>query len=506
MKPVKVHQPVYSVTVYKAVQRTTVDGATPTSARFSGTERLIDLGPWLSDSSSITTQKNRTSPAGGFSITVPDRPRVEGLGIESLYGLIEPMDLVTIRMRHAADIFGATQPPIVMRGFVSEVSRSESIGNDGKPQRTVTISGQDYGKIWQMIQIFYGPNYIIGEDILSTFKLLDRFGGGFANAISNKDFVTLAVDKIINPFLKRLLPEGSGFPLITVHTDNVVEGATGITGIQTQEGSIYQLLKNYMDIGAFNELFLADDDFGVRCIYRQNPVLTANGNAMFPLITSNPLLNPVVDDASVLACVEILDEEVLAMNVSRTDANVANYYWVNGPLGLNTDVYARQYGFSSAEQASINQSEYPNSYAHLYGTRMMNLTTTLGGAAIKNVKSGVTETEHEARDVTLADWMRNRREFLVAQNKDNSILESGTLRVMGNERVRAGNYIRVIRGNFAAMYYVDGVTHQILPFRGVYTTLTVSRGTGFVERIKLNGGTASPYLAELVETSSKAGT
>jgi hypothetical protein len=243
----KVYSPRFQVLLIKTVNRKTVDGTTPTSQRFQGAKGVINLAPWLGDGSAINTSKGTRDKAGGFSIVIPDMP-IDRHGLDTLYGVVEPMDLIEIRMQRTRGKFTENQPPIVMRGFVSRVTRSESLAG-GKPARTVTIQGQDYGKIWQMIQLFYGPSYITGEDILSGFKLMDKFGAGFKNALTNKTFLGVAINDIVNPFLAALLPEGSGFPQITIQTDQVVEASMGITGIQSAEGSVAQLLHSYMDVG-----------------------------------------------------------------------------------------------------------------------------------------------------------------------------------------------------------------------------------------------------------------
>lgn len=497
---VKVYQPRFDVSLYKTVKRQTVDGQTPTSSRFQGATSVISLAPWLADTSSISTVKGVREAAGGFAITVPDIPAPEGNGgLESLYGIVEPMDLIQIKAQHLPSHWNQNKLPVVMRGFVSRVSRHEGMSPDGKPGRYVTIHGQDYGKIWQIIQIFYGPSYIFGEDILSAFKLMDKFGAGFKNAMTNVQFLQAAIEQIINPFLKTLLPEGSGFPLIKLNTDQVVEAAVGIAGIQSAEGTIYQLMRNYLDVGAFNELYLNEDDTGVYCMYRQNPALDLAGAPLDPKVTAAPSASVMgSQDATRLNIFDIPAEDIDTLDIERSDEGVANYYWVAAPpFSLNSDAAMRQMGFSGAERQSIDQSQYPNSASALYGIRMMMLNTTLGGPKVTNIKSGLAEAEQNERDQNVFDWMRNRREFLVAQNKDNSILERGTLHMRGNEKIRAGNYIRVVRGTFSAIYYVSSVSHNILPYRGFYTSLTLERGLGFANRIRMGGGVDSPYLSEL---------
>nr|USU31068.1 hypothetical protein NG677_17205 [Methylobacterium sp. OTU13CASTA1] len=498
MKPIKVYEPKFQVRLIKTVDRKTVDGAQQTSERFRGTEGFIDLTPWLGDRSSITTSKSIYEGAGGFHFSMPDKPYSRAGGLDSLYGIVEPMDLVEIRLAHSGEDQPTGKPPLVMRGFVSSVTRDEEMSPNGTPVRTVNIHGQDYGKIWQMIQIFYGPSYILGQDILSSFKLMDRFGAGLKTALTNVDFVKLSVD-LINSYLANVLPKDSGFPKITVRAENVIEAAVGITGIQTAEGTIYNLLKSYMDLGPYNELFLTEDDDGVYCVYRQNPALGLSGVPLYPKVTVGPQNTGTLSvDAGQLVVTEIPEKDIVSIKIQRTDAGVANYYWVAAPsFSLNSDVIMRQMGATDANEAkTINLGKYGNCSVDLYGHRMMQVDTHLGGPNVSNVQSGLTERENDLRDNDVFGWIRDRRGFLVAQNKDNSILEKGTLQIRGNEKIRAGNYIKVHRGSVSSLYYVTSVTHRMQPYVGFMTTLNVTRGQGFSDRIKMGGGTDSPYLAE----------
>jgi hypothetical protein len=56
-------------------------------------------------------------------MTVVDEMVVEHM--DSLYGLVEPMDVIEIRMRHRPDPAATgMEPPVVMRGFVCDVGRT----------------------------------------------------------------------------------------------------------------------------------------------------------------------------------------------------------------------------------------------------------------------------------------------------------------------------------------------------------------------------------------------
>ena len=173
----KTMAPEFRVTLYKTMARRMVTGGdgrkVPASERYSGGSRVIDLTPFFGEGSSLETSKSVRQPTGLWSMTVVDQMEAEKM--DSLYGLIEPMDVIEIRMRHRPDPAATGMaPPVVMRGFVSSVNRDMSMGADGRPTRAVTITGADYGKVLEMIQIRYLPNYVIGQNLLTVLNLLDR--------------------------------------------------------------------------------------------------------------------------------------------------------------------------------------------------------------------------------------------------------------------------------------------------------------------------------------------
>lgn len=478
------HNPQLRVVLHKTIGRKTLDGSEPVSVRFDGTADQIDLSPYLGDGSAVVTSKSIREPAGGFTITLIDRPYDGAGSLETLYGIIEPMDFIEIRMKHVAD--GSPLVPIVMRGFISEVRRSETMGGDGKPQRSVVLAGQDYGKIWQMLQILFLPGYVIGQDLLSNFRLFERFGVGFDTALPTHEFIKQVHEKIINPYLKELMPQGSRNP-IEIKTSPYVldDGAvTSITGTQNQEGTLYDLMRTFTDVGIWNELYTEDREDGVYAVFRPSPTLKIDGKTKIQAKAPDP---------------EIIDvpiKDVISLNVSRSDANVANFYWVRGPrFDLNSDVFRRLFAIDG-DRESVLLDKYPNTATGLYGLRAMYGETQTGPNTVKSFNSGLPQAEEEARVGDVFEWIGQRRKAMVEQNKDNVVLENGTIRIKGNERIRAGMYVRLGRGSFKALYYVLAIDHNYVPFNGFMSTLAVSRGLGFVERAKMESGRQSPWIAE----------
>lgn len=496
---VPVYGPQFKVTLHKTVKRETIDGKEKVSARFGNTGE-IDLTPFFTDLSTITTSKSVREPAGAFAITVSDQPyTVKDLGSDTLYGVVEPMDMIEIRFRHYHD--GLVLPPLIMRGFVSDVSRSESMGPDGTPMRGVTITGQDYGKLWQMLQLFYGPAYVIGQDILSAFGMFERFGAGFKIGQKGSEFLKECFDKILNPYVKGIVAKNSTNPSTIILKTMGTDGVTSLSGTQNTEGALYNLFQRFLDVGPWNELFITEDDDNVYCIYRPNAAIDVHGKFIDPSdpnVTEPVPYDPLNKDVTRIVYYDVPAEDIVSINVSRTDANVANYYWVRAPrYELASDIYNRQAAATKNDKKSIVLSDYVNTKGDLYGIRKMEVATELGGDDITNTSTGLSEAEKTKRDTSMINWIGSRRQILMESNRDNVLLERGTITIKGNENIRMGNYVNVRRGTFTAMYYVAQVEHNFSPFNRFITVLHVDRGMGFVERMRKNGGQDSPYYSEM---------
>lgn len=474
--------------LHKAVGRKIIEGDTPVSERFSEYETIFDLSPVLGDGASVLTSKSVREPAGGFTISLIDRPYMQDSSFESLYGLIEPMDIIEIRMKHEYD--GTVNIPIVMRGFVSEVRRTESMSGDGKPRRNLMIVGQDYGKIWQILQVLFLPGYVIGQDLITNFKLFEQFGIGFATNLPTHQFVRDVFERIINPHMDKFMPEGGQIPRQFM-LDNIIDdgSVTSITGTQNQQGTLYELMRVYGDVGIWNELFMQDEENGVNVVFRPSPLLKLDGKTKIQDKAPNPEISDVPID------------RVINMTLSRSDANLANFYWVRSPrFDVNSDLYRRLFAVAGADRDTVLLSDYQNTNMTLYGVRAMYGETQTGANSVITGNSGQKEAEENKRLNEMGGWVTKRRKIMVEQNKDNIVLERGSIRMFGNPKIRAGTYIRLKRGAFSALYYVVQVDHSYVPFNGFVSTLTVERGTGFVERIKMESGKQSPWIAERTRT------
>jgi hypothetical protein len=471
---IRTYTPRVQVILTKNVGRSPADGA---SERYQGANQQIDLTPYLGDRGEVRVHKGIREPAGGFVITFGDRIR-DDLA-DTLYGLVEPMDHVAIRM--ARDPAPEGELPLVMRGWVSEVARPETMGADGRPMRVVVVSGQDYGKILQIIHLSFRVWMATGHDVLGTFRLQEATGMEVA-LLPASSFMQQAVERIVNPQLDRLwLSSLHGGELGTMRmgTDaSVLRGRITPDSIAMYEGDLWGLLASVADL-PWNELFVEDRADGVYLVYRPLPYQDMAGQWI------GDAQDPNVDDPEGMT---VSAEDVKSLQLARTDHHVANFYWVELARGA---LYSHDLQrLEAMARGTVLDTGYPNDDPALYGVREL---------AVRSLQTHDANTGHppDGQGRVYADndldWQRSRIELLKLLNRDNVLWEEGSIVVKGSPRLKPGRYLTLRRGGLTARYYVTAVDHQLAPFRGYTTTCRVERGTGFLTRVREQ---RSPYWLE----------
>lgn len=498
--------PRITVRLYKTIARDSIDGRTPVSSRYSEKSSYIDLTPYLGDGSSVITSKSVRDPAGAFAIMFADRPQRAGsqfvnaiptAAIESIYGLVEPQDMIEIRMWSGVGAWPGGDYPIKMRGFVSSVSRSQIMSQDGKPIRQVSISGQDFGKIWQMYQVLYLPAYAAGTPLLTTLKFSQLFGTDAQNVMKAAEFVQAVVEKVINPFLDEMLPKNTPLPR-SIRTDKYLSVSHGVinNNYQDVQGNIYTILATFADIGVWNELYIEDHEDGVHCVYRPVPALAITKADGKPD-------RRIQDDAPEPIFCDIPDDYIVSITTTRTDANVANFFWVNNSRFDMIDDLSRRLMGLSGDNQSVNLKDYPNSAAAYYGVRPMYAATQQAGDEVTNAGSGQNKEAQDKRSIHMEAWIDNRRRLMAEMNKDNVIFESGEASVKGCPMrpdgvtpLKAGDYARFITGAMSWVAYVHQVVDEFQPYQSYKTSLRYERGENFIARSIRESGQESPWLLE----------
>lgn len=477
----KVYAPQISVRLIKAISRTAgLAPGIPAAARY-GSLAAFDLTPLLAEDAAIQTSKSVRDPAGGFSITLSDKALSDKKGIlDSVYALVEPMDLVEIRFCRDPASYQkpSDRPPLVMRGIVTTVSRSESM-QGGRPARSVTIAGQDFGKVLQIMQIYYLYDSGViasGSNVLSEFAFFAEYASaGAAKIQSAKDFVSAVVSGVINPKLKTMtqFAHGDAVSAKVINQWNpvvTIEGAVEPFLVSSLYNiSLHQFLSTLLDVGPFNEMFVEDVPDGINLVVRPAPFIGLDGK----------LIQGSMPDVTV-----ITDADIIGGQVSRSDQGVANYFWVeNARFGLFSNEDQRLLAVTG-DASNFVKFDYLNCQSAIYGPRKMEVQSSLQSPAIIN-SDAPTKDQVPPQTGLYADWLSERRRILAEINKDNVLFESGTLQIKGNERIKAGTYLEVRRANAKPFrFYVVGVNHSFAPFQGFTTSLSLERGTSFVERAK----------------------
>jgi hypothetical protein len=547
----KVRKPNIQILLHKVVTRTSATGnvspttgsGAPTAFSSSSTSsnstsalagptsqsdspsNIYDLTPWLGEGSVVRVQKSVRDDAGAFSISFVDDLKM-GLQ-DTLYTLLEPMDLVEIRF--AGDSYryagGSGQKlPIMMRGFIGDIDRDQGMSADGKPTRTVHITGHDYHKILQMIQIFNMPCTPDVANLISAFPLFSKYGPDL-NVQKSTAFVQAVFDLIVNPYIAGMQAAGatSGAALAEIATDIQVPDA--LVSVQLgafNSGTVQDLLRDYLDIGPFNEFFIEDRDAGAwgpagpYAVYRPTPFLAAvSGAPIQPIQTSvttgvstDSQLSPTAN------CVSMGTDPLVSISQRRSDANLANYYWCDAPrFNMNYQDLTKMYAAYATQQGAVPYylTGYQNVNPALYGLRKMEVATQQGGSTETNNGNGQpADGTRWDNQTAFLGWIDDRRNLLIALNQDNVIFENGAMRMEGNERVKAGVYVKIRwgatpnnpSGNLQSLYYAHSVTHVFEPFGNYFTEVDYDRGTNFADRITAAKGGVSAYYSEMISWSN----
>lgn len=409
------------------------------------------------------------------------------------------MDVVEIRMWNGIGPAPAVLP-IKMRGFVSAVNRGQAMTPDGKPSRTVVVSGHDYGKIWQTYQIAYLPAYAAGKPLLTSFALFELFKVDVKNTLPAPEFIRQMVEKIINPHLKGLMPKNSVMPteLKTGDSISVKRGVVN-NSYQNQSGALYDMMRLYGDVGPWNELYTEDREDGVHVVYRPIPALRIAG-------INEPIDSPdrkIDETAPDPVFVPIEDSFIQNLQVARSDSNVANFYWVvNQRYDLIDDISRKLHAMKDSDK-TLYLKDYPNSAVKYYGDRIMTAETMQSDDGVTSLASGLPAAEQERRSNKFEEWIDYRRRVLIDMNKDNVVFEQGSalvkggpMRIDGTECMKAGDYALFRMGNMEYGAYAVQISDDFRPFVGYTTTLSLERGEGFVTRAQMEGGSQSPWLVE----------
>lgn len=424
----------------------------------------FNITPALGEAGVVRTTKTLNDPCGGFSISFADKE--DPAGLDTLYGLVEPMDMIEIRMAREPWRYGG-QLPIVMRGFVSELRRSETLAPNGKPQRAVIISGQDMAKLWQIHQLLPETIYASGASpYMDTFRLQAVTGIEVAY-LPVSDFMTQLTEIVMNDKVMKLSAFANAYVPPFFIRASVPEGIVSCSLVAPFTGPFWRLAELVAD-RPWNELFIEDTEFGPDVIFRPAPFKHVYGGGF--------ILPGAADPGTIYRT----EEDVVSWDAKRSDYRVSNFYWVPpGSSMLDTSVQAN---VASLQNADLIDFAYPNSAEALFGQRKMTVETRL-------LPNDVTETPIRLNGMArmeegqkVINWHTYRAIQLKEMNRDNVALEEVTAVMKGHEEFKVGRYLELTRGTIVSEAYITRVSQIFRPLKLFETSLGLERGTGFLMR------------------------
>jgi len=461
---IKVNTPKITVELFKLV-----DHSGQVAKKYDGSDKKFDITHLLGDGGSIHISKDIDQPCGSFSISFSDKVGGNG-NPDTVYALIEPMDLIEIRASRESWKYQDGQYPLIMRGFVTTISRSEEVSSDGSPVRTVHVTGQDSGLLWVINNFDIQLAYVLEMRFISEAFFLQAAVGMELTPFKVSKFMERVNELIMTEKISVLNAVSSKvIPSFNVKA-TVNEGTVTPWAIGKFSGSYWDLLKNFCD-RPWNELFIEDDgDIGHETptiIFRPSPYKDINGSY-------------IMQDAANPGIFTVIDTALVSLNVARSRNRVSNIYWVPpGATSVETNLRALIRAMSNKKMLDF---DYGNNSPSLFGYNRMAVNSALVNTEYHTMIAQLPSDQRPPENSNLLLWYEHRRDQLRDLNRDNVVWEEGDAVVKGDEHIKPGRFVTINRGSFYAEYYCNSVSHNFSPLHGWTATLGLLRGTGFIFR------------------------
>lgn len=406
-----------------------------------------DLTPYVMQA---TTHRALGEPMGNFALLLTFKKRWDVT--------LTPMDYVEIYMGR----FSKT-PIIQMRGFISNVRRTRVMDQTGKWRRTITINGNDYGKLLKQYQIYYMAN-IPGQVLQGTdtdpaqgllAPLLTENMGIFTDSITGlvplQKFISEVIKVTLKPWIDSLRKTCNAIPQLIVSTNVKSDYALNWMSLQSLQGALDGVIDQYAN-APWCEWFFIDAPDGPKLIHRDTPFKDRKGKYIYASSALNEKYWTTnwIDDSSI-------KEE----DIGKSDAEVYDYFFTYPSLFPDGDIAykyalieAGELGDSSnpsfAKESDINYPTNPKvlrDFIYKYGLKILEV----GSPAlpiIDAVGTSISDPLSMKLSIVMNMWLVKAFEWAAD-------MHNGTLKVMGNENLVIGKYL-YSRG-VQEEYYVESV-------------------------------------------------
>ena len=394
-------------------------------------EQWLDVSD---DLITLSTSKAYGRAAGGWEITLPRRSLVDFSG-RSYQEIVTPDDLISIEI-DAGDGFGFE---FVMLGLVNRPARTMTFDADGRPRRTVKITGMDMGKL--LARHDAGWNIALSDTNVGPPDMNRQAKVGFV-------FTGKALDVVEGIFKGLFLNDVTELaPLYTFagNTDDTWE--------------IYNYSINYMTGPVWNAMKqVANEPYNIL-----HTDTLSSGTFQVALDKM-----PIQDNGKLMNIDHTIDEiDIITEDIGVCDDERVNYLLYKAHFSIiGAD---NRYPIWHLAPGLMNQD--PMSVAR-HGASLVELETNFGTINMASTTTFGSEFLQDASKRGAALWNRM---------KNNHLLESGTLSMHVSPRIRAGAGL-LHRGQNKE-YLIEQVNHY-MNFNQkpvATTTLAVTRGQEYSE-------------------------
>jgi len=387
---------------------------------------------------SLTTRRSIGAATGMWEIQLTGR-KIAG---ESFLTSLQPMDYVEISFARSPSQSGGL--PIVMRGFVDNVSEQTSSGS-----RRVSVNGRDYGKLLLKFQIYYLDEINPTLSLIQQAGLEQRFEIP-AGILTPTEFVRLVNQKIVGPNLSALRGNRAWIPDMQAAVSVPDRFAVNGMAVQPFTGSVWNLLTQFAS-KPWIECFMTDTPSGPCLVYRFAPLRSYGA-------TDLSSYAPSVDVTSITAA------DVVSMSTGISDNEVYSYYFTYPQYNLLDRTDFKAAGIDLARNPYLDAEKLAR-----YGFLPLELSTPLIPSLVPD-SAGVAATKN---DLELAAELNS---WLIASNQSNHQFLNGSLTIKGGGGIQPGSYVQIT--DLDRFFYVAGASHAF-SFEGgqLHTSLDVVRGS-----------------------------
>lgn len=413
----------------------------------------------------VSTTRQINSPAGAWALTLVSRRDKQG---RTWAKRIRPMDYIEIRFGRYTK--RPAKPKIVMRGFVDKLSEIIGVSGDGKPQRQITISGRDFGKMLLKKQI-YILHYTSSAAIMAEMQSQQGAEGAIFTDLWQKfkdnPFMKPQefMDKVHDYIFAATSVGGAGSQGGGTGPTNLVANVPDMKFVSkdmddlvvcpvsmvTLQGSVWNLFEHYHGTPVC-ELIVHDTEEGPELLWRWAPFKDRDAKIIPPSTNDG---KPTIIDA----------DEIMQYSIETNDNELWNYYFTFAkPVGM----MGTQYKFFAVGEGNPT---FRQKLIDRYGFKPLEIEMPLA-----RLESG--QPTQEVLEKQIEDWQKMGKQISQWADKAYSHVprqEGGVIVMRGDERLDIGTYMEIRQTK--QELYVEAIRHDFTLNPPRFTsTVTVSRG------------------------------